>query len=121
MHSANFSRQDCGRGKATVHQIRHLLNSRHALAVNAVLAHLKAFLESEITSATELFIGFLVCRHRVHLQVVHRLKCLITFETLELPDNGVGPLSVELEGVLMFEGSAADDTLVWFGHINLGG
>ena len=80
-----------------------------------------ASIESEITSATVLFTGFLVCRHRVHLQVVHRLKCLITFETLELPDNGVGPLSVELEGVLMFEGSAADDTLVWFRHINLGG
>ena len=43
MHSANFSRQDCditGRGKVSVHQIWHPLNSRHALAVNAVLAHL---------------------------------------------------------------------------------
>ena len=73
----------------------------------------KVFL-SEITPTTELLTGFLVCCHYVHLQVVHCLKCLITFETLELPDNGVGPLSVQLEGVLIFEGSAADDTLVRF-------
>jgi len=91
------------------------------LAVNAVLARLEASLESEITPATVLFTGFLVRRHRVHLQVVHRLKCLITFETLELPDNGVGPLSVELEGVFILEGSAADDTLVWFSYNHLGG
>ena len=55
-----------------------------------------------------------MCCHYVHLQVVHCLKCLITFETLELPDNGVGPLSVQLEGVLISEGSGADDTLERF-------
>ena len=80
-----------------------------------ILANLEASFESEITSATGLFTGFLVCCHGMHLQVVHCLKCLITFETLELPDNRVVPLSVELEGVFMFEGFAADDTLVWFG------
>ena len=88
---------------------------------NQILANLEASLESEIASATGLFAGLLVCRHRVHFQVVHCLKGLITFETLELPDNGVGPLSVELEGVFMLEGSAADDTLVWFCLAHLGG
>ena len=79
-----------------------------------ILVNLEASLESEITSATELFMGLLVCSHCMHFQVVHCLKSLITFETLQPPDNGVSPLSVELERVFMFEGSAADDALVWF-------
>ena len=52
--------------------------------------------------------------HCVHFQVVHRLKGLVTFEALELPHNGVGPLPVQLHRGLVLEGSAANDTLVWF-------
>ena len=52
-----------------------------------ILVNLEASLESEITSTTELFMGLLVCSHRVHFQVVHCLKRLITFETLQPPDN----------------------------------
>ena len=47
-------------------------------------------------------------------ETLHSLKVLITFETLEPPDNRVFPLAVRMERLLMLEADAADDALIWF-------
>ena len=47
-------------------------------------------------------------------ETLHSLKVLITFETLEPPDNRVFLLAVGVERLLMLEADAADDALVRF-------
>ena len=47
-------------------------------------------------------------------KTLHSLKVLITFETLEAPDNRVFLLAVGVERLLMLEADAADDALVRF-------
>ena len=47
-------------------------------------------------------------------KTLHSLKILITFETLEPPDNRVFPLAVRMERLLVLEADAADDALVRF-------